>query len=428
MITFSIEQEFIGTLPDGIVKENSWDINQNGVKDQFEDTNQDGLFTDYDFWTRGAGMRHFVNVLLYIILIVVLYFVFSNYIFPQLKDMVFIACLLFAVHPLHTEVVANIKSRDEILSFLFIALTLLYVFLFSSSGSKKHLFYSGLFMFLALLSKEYAVFLFLLIPVIFYAIKSSLLDFKDRNFWFIVILVFISSVLMIYFFNSGTLIAVPILFAYLGYSFVKKSAMPIISIMYALGVSLILYLALRFSATSHDVYNSDSFQNDVLGNPYLFATLNQVWASKIAIWLKYLTLFFIPYPLVVDYSYNSIPYSDFTNVKVWLSLLIYCSLILLALYSFLKKKKWTIGIVWFLLFFIPVSNVLFDIGATMGERLIFHSSFGLCIVLAYIVHYFLKYFHSKHTKIVLVILFVLGAQAITYAFLTINRNKEYIFK
>jgi protein O-mannosyl-transferase len=36
----------------------------------------------------------------------------------------FFAALLFAAHPLHTEVVANIKSRDELLAFLFLALSL----------------------------------------------------------------------------------------------------------------------------------------------------------------------------------------------------------------------------------------------------------------------------------------------------------------
>ena len=33
----------------------------------------------------------------------------------------FLIGLVFIAHPLHTEIVANIKGRDEILSFLFIA-------------------------------------------------------------------------------------------------------------------------------------------------------------------------------------------------------------------------------------------------------------------------------------------------------------------
>ena len=54
-ITFAMEQEFIGTIPNGIVDANSWDINHNRIQDPKEDINQDGLYTDYDFWVRGAG-------------------------------------------------------------------------------------------------------------------------------------------------------------------------------------------------------------------------------------------------------------------------------------------------------------------------------------------------------------------------------------
>ena len=36
-----------------------------------------------------------------------------------------VASLLFIAHPLHTEVVANIKSRDEILCYMFFLLSLI---------------------------------------------------------------------------------------------------------------------------------------------------------------------------------------------------------------------------------------------------------------------------------------------------------------
>ena len=149
-VTFAIEQQFIGTTPDGFVQENSWDVNNNNIKDPSEDTDGDGLYTDYDFWSRGSEFRHIVNVFLYAFTILLIYFVLVTYLFPNAMDMVFVACLLFTVHPLHTEVVANIKSRDEILSLLFIFLTLRSAFEYIKSYQRKHLAYISTYMFLAL--------------------------------------------------------------------------------------------------------------------------------------------------------------------------------------------------------------------------------------------------------------------------------------
>ena len=46
---------------------------------------------------------------------------------------------------------------------------------------------------------------------------------KDKNLWLISLLVIFSSVAFIKFFNAGTLIAIPVLFLYLGYFLSKKS-------------------------------------------------------------------------------------------------------------------------------------------------------------------------------------------------------------
>ncbi|MDP4966057.1 MAG: glycosyltransferase family 39 protein, partial [Salibacteraceae bacterium] len=59
-------------------------------------------------------LAHFVNVLLYGALCTLLFFVLKKLL--QQENVAFIASLLFAATALHTEVVANIKSLDEILS------------------------------------------------------------------------------------------------------------------------------------------------------------------------------------------------------------------------------------------------------------------------------------------------------------------------
>src|SRR5690606_1658872 len=78
---------------------------------------------EHEFFGESAQVSHFINVLLYaisgLILFMLLTRLFSsmNIIFP------FIVSLLFIAHPLHTEVVANIKNRDDILALMFALLS-----------------------------------------------------------------------------------------------------------------------------------------------------------------------------------------------------------------------------------------------------------------------------------------------------------------
>ncbi len=65
-----------------------------------------------------AGKSHFVNVLLYALLIYLIYIVLQNLLQTYSFWLPLISTLLFAAHPLHTEVVASIKNRDEILALM----------------------------------------------------------------------------------------------------------------------------------------------------------------------------------------------------------------------------------------------------------------------------------------------------------------------
>ena len=84
-------------------------------------------------------LSHWINVLLFALTCFVLFNTLSLYL--QKGFLIpFIAALLFAAHPLHTEVVANIKSRDEILSLLFVLLTAICVYKYVRNNSTWYLF------------------------------------------------------------------------------------------------------------------------------------------------------------------------------------------------------------------------------------------------------------------------------------------------
>ena len=86
-----------------------------------------------------AFVRHFMNVFLYILSVVFLLHLLREHILPESPHAAFLACLLFLIHPLHTEVIANVKSRDEVLSFLFIVLTFTAVFRYRETKQPSQL-------------------------------------------------------------------------------------------------------------------------------------------------------------------------------------------------------------------------------------------------------------------------------------------------
>jgi tetratricopeptide (TPR) repeat protein len=74
---------------------------------------------EHELLGESPHISHAINVLLYAITCLLL-FIFLKNLFPQnLKLLAWIATLLFVFHPIHTEVVASIKNRDEILALLF---------------------------------------------------------------------------------------------------------------------------------------------------------------------------------------------------------------------------------------------------------------------------------------------------------------------
>ncbi len=293
-----------------------------------------------------AFVRHLVNVLLYIFSIITLLYFLRSFIFKDNPHLAFITCLIFLIHPIHTEVIANVKSRDEILSFLFIILTFISLLRFHQNKEKLQLFFALIFYFFAFLSKEYAITLVLLIPMLLYIVNG----------------------------NS-----------------IKESLISTIPFV----VVAILYLFIRFSI----VGKGGLVENpDVLNNPFKFAITPEKWATKIEILNHYLRLLFYPSPLSSDYSYNTIPYTNFKNAWVWIAITIHLSMIAAAITLFFKRNILSFAIAFYLFHLFLVSNILMDLGATMGERLIYHSSFGFAIIIAIMADWLLKKINSAKAR------------------------------
>ena len=111
---------------------------------------------------------HFMNCLFYALTAMVLFFVMCRIFVNRPLLIPFLATLLFVVHPIHTEVVANIKSRDELMSLFFSLLAFLFMFRYTERKKTGELLFAGIFYFAALMFKETAAVLLVIFPLLLY--------------------------------------------------------------------------------------------------------------------------------------------------------------------------------------------------------------------------------------------------------------------
>ncbi len=290
------------------------------------------------------SVGHFINVLLFALSCVLLYKLLNALFRNSVTLVPLAAALLFAAHPVHTEAVANIKGRDDILNFIFLVLSLLFVLKHIDSGGKRNFILSVLFFFLSLLCKEMAVTFLAIIP------------------------------LTVFFFRD-----VP----------VKRIITGMISFIGVFGV----YMLIRSS-----VLDAVTFEEKmkVVNNGLAAATNgSDRIATALLILGKYILLLFYPHPLSWDYSFNQIPIVSFSNIKVIGTFLIFVVAGIYSIAIVLKRMKsprpplqggersapeiFAYCILFFFLTMSVVSNIFIMIGATMGERFLFVPSVAFCL-------------------------------------------------
>lgn len=383
VVSFAIEQEFIGKYDNGQFPPNCWDYNKNNKNDPEEDINEDGVFNEIDCQTKGAHFRHFNNIWTFILGVIFLYLVMRNYWFREQQDMAFLSALLFIMHPIHTEVIANVKSRDEIFSLIFVSLTFLYAHKYLFSRTIKDAFLTAFMFFLALLSKEYAVVLLGLIPVAFYVVHKIDINLKELLSPAIVFILFAGLMIALKWYQKS-FVTLP--FIYLGVVlllFNKQLKLKNLNtLMIWLYGAFLFYLGMRLNAV---VLKPGVPDTEILNNPYLLASGENKFFTKAYVLLIYIMKLIYPKVLSSDYSYNTIEYRTFLSWDAYLSIILHITLAYLGFKLVLKRHILGLAIAIYFAFLLMIGNIIMDIGATMGERLIFHSSIGFSIACAYFI-------------------------------------------
>lgn len=120
---------------------------------------------EHQFFGEKALVSHFINVLLYVACVLLFLNLLLKWLGEKNKGIAIIAVLFFALHPIHTEVVASIKNRDELLALFFALLSALAMIRFVEKGKWWSLLWIAFFFALGMLSKKSIFSLTIILPI-----------------------------------------------------------------------------------------------------------------------------------------------------------------------------------------------------------------------------------------------------------------------
>jgi protein O-mannosyl-transferase len=283
------------------------------------------------------SVSHSVNLVLYFGLLLILGFLLESLAkaknLPELLPL--LVLLLFAVHPLHVEVVASAKSRDTLFSALFAFGSIL--IWWKNHGKLKSYHWAIILVlyFLSLISKEESIPLIALVGLLAY-----------------------------FFMGKKPLQA-------------ANSALPFA------GVAAV-YMIIRNIVLDPAGGAYNSYVNSIM---YIAEGSDRL-ATNFYIYLHYIKLLFFPHPLSWDYSFSQLTVQNFSNPVVWLSISFFGGLIYLAFRGFGERSLLSFGLIFYFATFSIFSNLTpsLTIGSNLGERFMFVPSLAFAFVVVYLLY------------------------------------------
>lgn len=292
----------------------------------------------------------------------------------------FLIGLVFIAHPIHTEIVANIKGRDEILSFLFISLMLLSYWRYLETKHWGWIVGACVSLYLAFLSKESSIVSLGLIPAMQYW-------FARRNVWQSLI-----------------------------------SLWPFLIV-----AALFFYQKQKMIGTL-----SGTPPVDWANYPYAIEKTQKSTTFKFL--LYYIRLLIYPHPLVYDYSYNVIPSGGKGDLLTWGGFFAFVGMVWLAWKGFLKRTLWGFGLFWFFVTMAPGLGFIWFRGGIFAERFAYAAVMGFAFILIWALEKFLikkpetaseepvaKPALARYVPLFALMAVVTGL----YSFKTVERNRDW---
>jgi len=325
---------------------------------------------------RLLAVSHFVNILLYALTILILYSVLKKLFKTLHPSFPLMISLLFLAHPLHTEVVASLKNREEILSLMGGLGALYYLIRYTETNYHKYLLYS------------------ILAFIAGYLSKSSILTF---------------------------LIIYPLSL----YLFTETKYKKLFT------VTAIFLVVLLASQILPRIWLPDQIRpTEIVENPlYMDHNLSHRIGTGMVVLLHYLyQLILNPGDMAFYYGFDMFPVVGITDITAIMSLAIHIGLLGIAIWQWNRQKVISYAILFYLVTISMYSNILVPVAGIAAERFIFIPSIGVCIALALGIMRisrtqktdWLKYKPDALYSIVIMIVIMA-----IYGTITINRNADW---
>jgi len=282
---------------------------------------------------QGPMVGHVFNILYYGLTGWVLWITWRRILSEYPWTLAAATTLLFLAHPVHTEVVANIKSRDEIISLLCSMSALYFIWNYFDSGHKKWLYIATGIYGLGMFAKESGITFLAVFPL---------------TIWF----------------------------------FGKRSLGETLRISALFLIPVALYLIIRQQVLSAQPYQEvySILDNFIVGAKDKASEL----ASAFMMCLLYLKTLVWPHPLVSDMGYPQVKPVLFSDWRAIFGFLLYAGMGIWALLNIGKRHILSYAILFYLTTFSLFSNVLMMIGTSYGERLLYAPSWGYAMGLAWL--------------------------------------------
>ena len=288
---------------------------------------------EYQFFEATPKVSHFINLLIYALTCIVLFRLLKRLFREYHWALALLTTLLFLVLPIHSEVVNNVKCRDELLSFLFAISSL---FQFVKYADKKRFVSIALgifFMILAVFSKLSAITFMALIPLTLWFFT----DVKLKRVLFILGGMF-----------AGFLI--------LRFGILNMLEANVVGDREGLFHENPLYLS----------------EGGILGRiPMAFYTI-----------LYYLKLLVFPKTLLFYYGYNHVSIIGWGNPLFFVSLIVVLPILIYGLIKIKTKSPLIYGILFFFLAISMFSNFIIPAVGIIAERFAYSASLGFSIAMA----------------------------------------------
>lgn len=278
------------------------------------------------------ALYHFLNAFFYALTGWALWITWRRVLSDYPPVLPALAVLFFMAHPTHVEVVANIKSRDEIMAFLGCTYALYCVWRYLEGRNNAWLMAGLLIYFAALFFKEGAITFVAFIVLALYFFSKERMGFIAR---------------------IGVAFAVP---------------------------------ALIFLLIRHNVLSRQNGQEvfSILDNFIVGAeSPAERIGSALMMCGRYLYALVFPAVLVHDLGYPQYKPVGLGDWRALLSLLIFGAVGIWALAKFKYRHFLSFAILIFFAAFSLYSNLIITIGTSFGERLLYMPSWGFTLALGY---------------------------------------------